>query len=200
MQENDLMTPTELNKEEMIRAVAALLAEQPGQDAKQLGRQLGVHKSVLNPILYHEKMFARSKDTRPRWYLSDNADQIPEPEEQDDQVIVTSERVIRIDPDEVGENPYNESLIDPEELKRFIKSEPVERLNFEAPPVDESNPLGLYAWQQEALESWKIYRHTGIIDAVTGAGKTRLAIAALKEHLESGGKAVVLVPTIENLV
>ena len=197
MQENELMSSTDnTDKQELVKAISALLAEEPGQDAKQLGRKLGVHKSVLNPILYHEKSFTRSKDTRPRWYLSENADLIVEPEEQDDQVIVTSERVIRIDPDEVGENPYDEALIDPEVMKRFIKSEPIERLEYAAPSTDEGNPLGLYAWQQEALESWKIYRHSGIIDAVTGAGKTRLAIAALKEHLESGGKAVVLVPTI----
>jgi RNA polymerase primary sigma factor len=58
------------------------------------------------------------------------------------------------------------------------------------------NPFALYTWQRAALDAWRTNGHRGIIDAVTGAGKTRLAIAAIAEHTDLGGKVVVVVPTI----
>jgi RNA polymerase primary sigma factor len=58
----------------------------------------------------------------------------------------------------------------------------------------------LYQWQQEALEAWTSNGHRGIINAVTGAGKTRLALAAIGQHLEQNSShVVVIVPTIELL-
>ena len=55
----------------------------------------------------------------------------------------------------------------------------------------------LYRWQVQALEAWAANGRRGIIQAVTGAGKTPVGIAATKEHLARGGRAVVVVPTIE---
>lgn len=58
----------------------------------------------------------------------------------------------------------------------------------------------LYLWQREALEAWNSNRHRGIVNAVTGAGKTRLALAAIEQHLERrNSNAVVIVPTVELL-
>jgi superfamily II DNA or RNA helicase len=37
-----------------------------------------------------------------------------------------------------------------------------------------SNPM--YEWQKNALEEWEINDYTGIIEAVTGSGKTFLGI------------------------
>ncbi len=55
--------------------------------------------------------------------------------------------------------------------------------------------LALYPWQREALDWWQGRGHRGVIEAVTGAGKTRLAIAAVAQQLRRGGPAVVVVPT-----
>jgi superfamily II DNA or RNA helicase len=55
----------------------------------------------------------------------------------------------------------------------------------------------LYTWQKEALQSWHASNKRGIVEAVTGAGKTRIGIAAAREELSTGGKVLVVVPTIE---
>jgi RNA polymerase primary sigma factor len=63
-----------------------------------------------------------------------------------------------------------------------------------------TSPLNLYQWQREALGDWNSNGQRGIVNAVTGAGKTRLALAAISEHLEQpNSNAVVIVPTIELL-
>lgn len=56
----------------------------------------------------------------------------------------------------------------------------------------------LYRWQKEALTRWASARHEGMIEAVTGSGKTRLALAAW-ERLGRQFKplnALIVVPTI----
>lgn len=63
--------------------------------------------------------------------------------------------------------------------------------------LDESSPrdldrLGLRPYQEEALERWERARRRGIIALPTGAGKTRVAIAAI---VTCGLPALVLVPT-----
>jgi superfamily II DNA or RNA helicase len=58
---------------------------------------------------------------------------------------------------------------------------------------------GLYAWQREALKDWESAGCTGVVEAVTGAGKTRVGLVAATEELLRGGKVLVLVPTLELL-
>jgi RNA polymerase primary sigma factor len=55
--------------------------------------------------------------------------------------------------------------------------------------------LPLYPWQSEALDWWQKRGHRGVVEAVTGAGKTRLAVAAIEHQLRRGEPAVVIVPT-----
>ena len=58
----------------------------------------------------------------------------------------------------------------------------------------------LHPWQSAALVAWQANGCRGIVNAVTGAGKTRLALAAIEAHRSSGGtKTAVIVPTIELL-
>ena len=57
----------------------------------------------------------------------------------------------------------------------------------------------MYAWQAEALRAWVEARTRGVIEAVTGTGKTMVGIAAAMDTLEAGGKVQVVVPTIELL-
>lgn len=55
----------------------------------------------------------------------------------------------------------------------------------------------LYAWQHEALEAWKAADRSGIVEAVTGTGKTVVGIVAIGEALQAGRRAAVIVPTRE---
>ena len=68
------------------------------------------------------------------------------------------------------------------------------------PPVDAARPLDgldLRDWQVAAFADWVAAGCRGVIEAITGAGKTRLAIAAVRVALSRGGVALVMVPTLD---
>ncbi|WP_051139607.1 sigma-70 family RNA polymerase sigma factor [Aestuariimicrobium kwangyangense] len=56
--------------------------------------------------------------------------------------------------------------------------------------------LSLYRWQEEALSEWRQAWHRGVVQAVTGAGKTRVGLAAIELAHQRGRQAVVLVPSL----
>ena len=56
--------------------------------------------------------------------------------------------------------------------------------------------LALRDWQATALADWSTTCR-GVVEAVTGTGKTRLAMAAIVTVVAQGGRALVLVPTLE---
>jgi RNA polymerase primary sigma factor len=57
--------------------------------------------------------------------------------------------------------------------------------------------LRLHAWQAEALEAWRRAGRVGVVEAVTGAGKTRVALCAIAETLaQAQARVLVLVPTM----
>ncbi len=55
--------------------------------------------------------------------------------------------------------------------------------------------LELRDWQAAALAAWS-EDGRGVVEAVTGSGKTRLALAAVRMVVERGGVVLVLVPTL----
>ncbi len=61
------------------------------------------------------------------------------------------------------------------------------------------NPIlpGLYPWQAAALTAWRAAGQRGVIEAVTGAGKTVVGLTAAVEEFARRGQIVVLVPTRE---
>lgn len=65
--------------------------------------------------------------------------------------------------------------------------------------TDDAVSSGLYAWQEEALTAWSRAGHRGIVEAVTGTGKTRVGLEVVRQSVEIGAKAMILVPTVELL-
>ena len=63
-------------------------------------------------------------------------------------------------------------------------------------PAKDVNPH-LWQWQAEAIDAWHENDCRGVIEAVTGAGKTMLGLTALFEALRMGVRTLVLVPTAE---
>lgn len=53
----------------------------------------------------------------------------------------------------------------------------------------------LRAWQAEALRSWCEHGRWGVIEAVTGTGKSRVGIEAVREALSEDCSVVIAVPT-----
>jgi superfamily II DNA or RNA helicase len=58
-----------------------------------------------------------------------------------------------------------------------------------------SEPRELYRWQLDALVSWLRCGRRGVIEAVTGSGKTDVAIAAAADALDRGRFVLVVVPS-----
>ena len=83
-------------------------------------------------------------------------------------------------------------------LPAAIEAQPVDgSLDLErVAPVAASDPRqSLFAWQERALREWEANGFRGVIEAVTASGKTRIGLAAAQQHLDSGGKVAVLVPS-----
>jgi superfamily II DNA or RNA helicase len=57
--------------------------------------------------------------------------------------------------------------------------------------------LPLRPWQSDAVERWHAAGRLGIVEAVTGAGKTIVGVAAVADALARGRRVEVLVPTKE---
>jgi superfamily II DNA or RNA helicase len=69
-------------------------------------------------------------------------------------------------------------------------------------PVDPARPLDgldLRDWQIAAFAAWAQAGCTGVVEAVTGTGKTRLAIAATRACLARDGRVLIIVPTLDLL-
>lgn len=59
------------------------------------------------------------------------------------------------------------------------------------------SPIRLYPWQADALDAWARAGRRGVIEAVTGTGKTMVGVAAALEERARRGQVLVLVPTVE---
>lgn len=62
-------------------------------------------------------------------------------------------------------------------------------------PPDDRPERFLFAWQLDALTAWLRCRRRGVIEAVTGSGKTDLALAAIADAHRRGLFVLVVVPT-----
>lgn len=85
--------------------------------------------------------------------------------------------------------PVYSSDRSPEEFDHFVNI-------VASRPSIEVNPH-LWSWQAEALDAWHQSRCRGVVEAVTGAGKTMIGITAAFEAFRQGIKVLVLVPTAE---
>ncbi len=54
----------------------------------------------------------------------------------------------------------------------------------------------IYLWQRQALDAWAKHGRFGVIEAVTGTGKTRVGVEATAEAIRDDIKVVVCVPTL----
>jgi len=182
----------------LVSAVSAA----PGSTAKQLARTLDVTAKDVNPLLYrHSELFraGQGESAAPQWFLvDDGADVTPyqRPAATSAASTETSEETEKPPVTDEFSSLFDEPEFDPEAIAKFTKRASTPRPAVATPRVSDENPLGLYDWQRDALAAWKLNHSQGIVDAVTGAGKTRLALAAIAEHQAAGGKTLVLVPTV----
>ncbi|MEO5900207.1 MAG: DEAD/DEAH box helicase family protein, partial [Ilumatobacteraceae bacterium] len=57
----------------------------------------------------------------------------------------------------------------------------------------------LYPWQRSALDAWGAAGHRGVVEAVTGSGKTMIGLVATLDEVARRGQVAIVVPTRELL-
>lgn len=150
--------------------VAAVLSEHGGQTVTQLAEAVGTGREAVSFALFADHgRFRRDAGTPARWWLAP-----------------PTGRAAR-------SAPFAPALGRPTARAHARPSLPAANRLVAAPSV----PLGLYDWQHEALKAWRANGYRGVVEAVTGTGKTMVGIAAAIEELARRGQVVVLVPTLE---
>ena len=165
-------------RDEILNKIVGLFLERTGRSALEISEELSLERSRVNSVLYAATdTFVHRFNSPPLWYLLIDKE-IPDEE-------------IESEDEEVEPEP-----IDPEALKRFIKRDPPARVQPTEKVGEATDHFSLYEWQSQALINWRANNYRGIANAVTGAGKSRLALAAIRDLIEEGGKCVVVVPTV----
>ena len=154
------------SKEEIAKKIAELLSETPLLTARQVAVELGL--PGVDKSLVNSIMYL---DELKRFTKDDS----PRPQWSLAYSVAPSEAKL----DDVEEG----------------KGDKVNAKSKKETPIYRYEVGGLREWQKEALVAWEEAGCTGIVEAVTGAGKTRLAMAAIARELNLGGKVAVIVPS-----
>ena len=84
--------------------------------------------------------------------------------------------------------------------KRFFARDASQRPKWRSlsrPRTASASGNQLYFWQKQAYDAWVDQGRRGVIEAVTGTGKTRVGLEAIADAVKDGGYANVLVPSID---
>ena len=170
---------------DLLNTVILMIKENPNKLAREYACDLngkgfpGITKKELNRnILYknnHIFKYHLSDDNKPVWSLT----------------ISFNSKLDKAFDQYISNRSEDENSGD------FIAS--VSDLNTEDEQIglDWNEKLELYPWQIRALDQWKNANYQGVVEAVTGSGKSRLAVGAIEAFLKIGYKIVVLVHTRE---
>ena len=145
---------------------------------------LDLSRSDINPILYrYRSVFERDGTAPPLWSLR------PQVTERGLQGHgrISAEPELQL----ARESPQ-------EELAGAVQVHSVASNSPNLP--DNTANARLYrsprAWQSKAIEAWKLNNGRGIVQAVTGTGKTFVATWILAKYINAGRRCLVVVPTI----
>jgi RNA polymerase primary sigma factor len=187
----------ELLGEEMdnlLSDLIVLINVQPGLTGREYTRILrlkgypNISKSEVNNNLYgYSNYFEPNLDDnfKPAWKLKNG-------------VIQITKAISKSEFENIPLQHQNKTEINYEKRRPSVEiKKSKENLVEENEGFAWSVKMDLYPWQKRALNSWQENSYRGIVQAVTGSGKTRMALAAMEEHLKRGWKVAVIVPVIE---
>lgn len=203
--------------------ITVLLQQHNGLDARSLAEilrrstHLDIHKRDINPTIYgRPDLFERRGDSPPMWFLRQT--QVPD-------ISGTPRQLPPIPPSSVttqtefldapsrpkvprtAPNPPPIVIAEPrhKESQNDTIYAPSPRPLYIVPPANQSPApkqawpiLGLkpYTWQTDALDWWVANGQRGIVEAVTGTGKTIVGLAAVALAIKTFSKTLLLVPSI----
>ncbi|MGH9069107.1 MAG: DEAD/DEAH box helicase [Acidimicrobiales bacterium] len=161
--------------------VAGLVAARPGLTAEELAARLGPdgqRRGAVELALYGSHgRFACDRSEPPRWWLAVPAVRA------DRASGVVGRRL------EVGTDLWR---------NRSCSADHRRPTHVEASaPGPGVSPPSLWAWQADALGAWAAAGRRGVVEAVTGTGKTLVGVAAAAGTLAGREPVLVLVPTVE---
>jgi superfamily II DNA or RNA helicase len=173
--------------------IETTLRDQPGLTARELLRELrrsgrvssDVRKRNLNQVLYGEKAFVNDGGYVPRWRLLNQAE--PRAERRATTIQVRTERA-RLDA--TAERMAERSTA-------HAAASPVRRAAAQVNWGTVAVIPGLHDWQRRAVGAWIDAGAVGVVEAVTGTGKTHLGLELASRLAAQGGQTTVLVPTVE---
>ena len=183
-------------------------------DARTLAAELrlttgrDIRKRDINPMLYGSALFVRHDGTPPLWRVETSvrrpldvrgADRaaggsVASPE------VVPEHRPHLPSPAPIDSAPKTDQPKPTVPEPRVLPTTPAapsvpskESSESTHWPLVDSKP---YEWQKRAYDWWLQNGRCGIVEAVTGTGKTLVGLAALAQALQRGERALLLVPSI----
>ena len=179
-------TPTSLTE-----AVLAEVTRAPSSTAREIalglaGTPWAADKTQINAVLYAGTgtSFVKDDATRPRWSAAGD----------DRAATQQHHRHGTRSAGDAEPSTAMEELLASLEQPVATARPPVERVSAVAVPASWGLPL--HPWQDEALRGWYAGGCRGIVEAVTGSGKTHLGLAAAARATADGMTTTVLVPSV----
>ena len=179
----------------LLSAVGQALRAAPASTAAEIafalrqGPHAGSTKKDVNSLLYgRPAQFVKDDSPAPRWRLREVAAGAA------GGGSVTPDRATgRHDPARRNNEceTYQHLVTGPEETR------PVPVVETRASRPAPEQVLGLFAWQREAVATWYARGCRGIVEAVTGTGKTVVGLEAVAHAAREGHKSTVLVPSVD---
>lgn len=177
-----------VNRQETIRFITEVLNQNKnGIPAKSLAREIRdqfkneVKKSDINPILYGEKSLFESRNySPPVWFLKvshpigsnhGTAPPVKKPPVQKRTERQIPTQTIRHTPKKYPQRPM------PQRVQTHLSTT-------------------LYTWQRAALEKWFANTGKGIIQAVTGSGKSLCGVHLANYFVQQNKRCLILVPSV----
>lgn len=185
-------------------ALMEAVRQYPGSSARELSAVLrtrgfpDARKRDINPALYRERAnFRNDGGVVPRWSLvtAPTTTRGPSRTTRTTEVRARREEVeqqyqARPTGQPVVAQPVPSQYTPTHILPGHITAERQSR------PRPTSWQLDLRPWQDEALTAWYGAGSRGVVEAVTGTGKTHLGLEAVAQMAATGGKSTILVPTV----
>ena len=168
-------------------SIRKLLASQSGLSESQISLRLEASKTHVHQILMGSLEVFRPVGNPPKWRLHTPTSRKTE-----------NSKALKVRAQETKRKSREVDLSGKKKLAGTARTE-IWDLASEQSKLPTLASLKLYPWQKEALQSWLDHECSGIVNAVTGTGKTRLALAAIRYQLGKRGRVVVVVPTLSLL-
>ena len=173
-----------------VEFLQQLVSSKPGLSARRLAylcrEQYGlseIRRKHINSILYsYRNLFTARGSTPPQWFISSGK---PSNSAKEHEGFVSAI------PRELPSNDPGVTFRPPGSSNDLLL------LNSKTDPIPTAlNEIEFRPWQLPAVNKWKANGGCGVIEAVTGTGKTHCGLFLVGKYVEAGKRVLILVPTI----